>query len=76
LPIVKLTARAGIVVDEIVLNVTQYQYNHPAGSRIIQGFAAQDCSWQVNLPGGSYSLAPLTRRRSGGLFTIVNSGSR
>lgn len=39
---------AGIVVDDVVLDVTQYQNQHPGGSSIVRGFAGQDCSWQVS----------------------------
>jgi hypothetical protein len=38
----------GIVVDNVVLDVTQYQHQHPGGSSIVRGFAGQDCSWQVS----------------------------
>ncbi|KAK5115014.1 hypothetical protein LTR85_010052 [Meristemomyces frigidus] len=36
--------RLWIVVDSIVLDVTDYQ--HPGGRSIIAGFGGQDCSWQ------------------------------
>lgn len=37
---------AGIVVDSVVLDVTEYQTKHPAGRSILMGFGGQDCSWQ------------------------------
>ncbi|KAK3653197.1 hypothetical protein LTR56_004733 [Elasticomyces elasticus] len=39
--------RLWIVVDNIVLDVTDYQQKHPGGRQIIAGFGGQDCSWQV-----------------------------
>ena len=38
--------RLWIVVDNTVLDVTQYMYSHPGGQSIIRGFGGQECSWQ------------------------------
>ncbi|EUC39856.1 hypothetical protein COCMIDRAFT_74198, partial [Bipolaris oryzae ATCC 44560] len=35
-----------VVVDEIVYNCTQFVHEHPGGSRVIENFKGQDCSWQ------------------------------
>ncbi|KAK4549936.1 hypothetical protein LTR36_005237 [Oleoguttula mirabilis] len=39
-------SRLWIVVDTVVLDVTEYQNQHPGGRSIIAGFRGQDCSWQ------------------------------
>lgn len=44
--VVSLTLELGIVVDQIVLDATEYLHHHPGGQQIILGFAGQDCSWQ------------------------------
>ncbi|KAK4891787.1 hypothetical protein LTR27_009639 [Elasticomyces elasticus] len=38
--------RLWIVVDNTVLDVTDYQQKHPGGRQIIAGFGGQNCSWQ------------------------------
>jgi hypothetical protein len=43
-----LTALAGIVVDEIVYDCTDFLGKHPGGSHIIREFGGRDCSWQVS----------------------------
>lgn len=37
----------GIVVDDIVLDCSEFKNRHPGGKGIIEGFGGQDCSWQV-----------------------------
>jgi cytochrome b involved in lipid metabolism len=39
-------ARLWIVVDNTVLDVTQYLCSHPGGQQIVRGFGGQECSWQ------------------------------
>ena len=36
----------GIVVSNVVLDVSDYVHRHPGGRSIIAGFAGQDCTWQ------------------------------
>jgi cytochrome b involved in lipid metabolism len=38
--------RLYIVVENIVYDCTQFIQDHPGGSRIIESFQGQDCSWQ------------------------------
>jgi cytochrome b involved in lipid metabolism len=38
--------RLYIVVENIVYDCTQFTQDHPGGSRIIENFQGQDCSWQ------------------------------
>lgn len=42
-----LICDAGIVVDEIVYDCTEFVGKHPGGSHIIKEFGGHDCSWQV-----------------------------
>ncbi|KAK4575157.1 hypothetical protein LTR86_001009 [Recurvomyces mirabilis] len=39
-------SRLWIVVNGVVLDVTEYQFGHPGGRAIISGFGGQDCTWQ------------------------------
>ncbi len=39
-------ARLWIVVDNTVLDVTQYICSHPGGQQIVRSFGGQECSWQ------------------------------
>ena len=41
-----LTSCPGIVVNNVVLDVTEYHVKHPGGRAIISGFGGQDCTWQ------------------------------
>ena len=38
----------GIVVENMVLDCTEFKVKHPGGKGIIEGFAGSDCSWQVS----------------------------
>ncbi|KPI43945.1 uncharacterized protein AB675_6174 [Cyphellophora attinorum] len=38
--------RLWIVVDDIVLDCTEFKRKHPAGKSIIEGFGGHDCTWQ------------------------------
>lgn len=38
------------MVDDIVLDCTDFKYKHPAGKSIIEGFGGCDCTWQVGVP--------------------------
>jgi cytochrome b involved in lipid metabolism len=43
---VTTTSRLWLVIDNIVYDCTDYTFEHPGGSTVINSFVGKDCSWQ------------------------------
>jgi cytochrome b involved in lipid metabolism len=44
--IITTTSRPWLVIDNIVYDCTDYIFEHPGGSTVINSFVGKDCSWQ------------------------------
>jgi hypothetical protein len=43
---VTTTSRLWLVIDKIVYDCTDFIFEHPGGSTVIESFVGKDCSWQ------------------------------